>query len=75
MEVVVGNKYKHFKGHIYEVIAVARHCEDLSYQVVYRNVDDKESIWVRSLEEFTSKVDKEKYPNVTQEDRFELIND
>lgn len=75
MKVEVGHKYRHFKGHIYEVIAIARNCDDLSYQVVYQNINDKNSIWVRSLDEFISKVDKSKYPNVLQENRFEHLND
>lgn len=67
MEVIVGKKYKHFKGIIVEVMAIAKDSEDLSLKVVYKHDND---IWVRSLEEFTSKVDKNKYPNVHQEYRF-----
>ena len=39
-------KYRHFKGNEYEVIANARHSEDLSEMVVYRRVHGDE-IWVR----------------------------
>lgn len=67
MEVIVGKKYKHFKGIIVEVMAIAKDSEDLSLKVVYKHDND---IWVRSLEEFTSKVDKNKYPNSPQEYRF-----
>lgn len=74
MDVLVGKKYKHFKGHIYEVLAVAKDSEDLSLKVVYKNVETEE-VWVRPIDEFLSKVDKNKYPDVTQENRFELIND
>ena len=38
--------------------------------VVYENVDTKE-VWVRPYDMFNSKVDKEKYPSVKQEYRFE----
>lgn len=74
MDVLVGRKYKHFKGHIYEVLAIAKDSEDLSLKVVYKNVETEE-VWVRPIDEFLSKVDKNKYPDVTQENRFELIND
>lgn len=74
MDVVVHQRYKHFKGMIVEVLALAKHSEDLSLQVVYKHIDT-DDIWVRPLSEFTSKVDKVKYPNVTQEYRFEPLND
>ena len=74
MDVVVGGIYKHFKGHIYKVIALAKDSEDLSMKVVYQNTEDNET-WVRPLSEFISPVDKIKYPNVTQEKRFEYISD
>lgn len=71
-EVIVGKKYKHFKGTIMEVIAIAKHSETLEDMVVYKHLEDNQ-IWVRPLDMFNSKVDKEKYPNVTQEYRFEEI--
>lgn len=74
MDVVVGQKYKHFKGMIVEVIAIAKDSEDLSLKVVYKHVDN-DDIWVRPLSEFVSKVDKVKYPDIKQEYRFELLND
>ena len=43
-------------------------------KVVYQNIDNND-IWVRPLDEFKSKVDKNKYPEVKQEYRFEYIND
>ena len=73
-EVRVGKKYKHFKGSIMEVIALAKDSEDLSDLVVYKHVDDGQ-VWVRPLLMFNSKVDKEKYPDVTQEFRFEEIEE
>ena len=70
MEVKIG-KYRHFKGRIYEVIAIAKHSETLEEMVVYKHNDD---IWVRPYSMFIEKVDKEKYPNILQEYRFELID-
>lgn len=66
--------YKHFKGTIYEVIGIATHSETQEQLVIYRPVSDKNKLWARPLEMFTSKVDKNKYPNVKQEYRFEPIN-
>lgn len=74
MDVVVGKKYKHFKGHIYEVVALAKDSEDLSLKVVYKNIDNGD-FWVRPLSEFISKVDKIKYPDVNQEYRFMPLDD
>lgn len=73
MEVVVGGIYKHFKGCKVEVIALAKHSETLEDMVVYKHLDTLE-FWVRPYNLFASKVDKEKYPDVLQEYRFELID-
>lgn len=73
MEVVVGGIYKHFKGGKVEIIALAKHSETLEDMVVYKHLDTLE-YWVRPYALFTSKVDKEKYPDVLQKYRFELIN-
>ena len=66
--------YKHFKGTIYEVIGIATHSETQEQLVIYRSTSDKNKLWARPLEMFTSKVDKNKYLNVKQEYRFEPIN-
>ena len=66
----VGEVYKHFKGMIIEIIAVGKNTETLEEMVVYNHDGE---IWIRPLEMFMSKVDKEKYPEVTQEYRFEII--
>ncbi|MDE5540129.1 MAG: DUF1653 domain-containing protein [Bacilli bacterium] len=70
-EVKVGALYKHFKGDTMEVIAIAKHSETLEEMVIYKH---KGEVWARPLDMFNSKVDKEKYPDVEQEYRFEEIN-
>ena len=72
-EIKVNNFYRHFKGNIYKVLFIALDSEDLSKKVIYQDVNNKDKIWVRDYDEFNSKVDKIKYPNITQEYRFERV--
>lgn len=74
MEVIVGKKYRHFKGQIMKVICIAKDSENLKELVIYEHVDTNE-IWAREKDMFLSKVDKDKYPDVKQTYRFELIDD
>lgn len=64
--------YKHFKGDYYLVEDIAIHSETLEEYVVYRPLYGESKLYIRPLEMFESKVDKEKYPDVKQEYRFEL---
>lgn len=66
--------YKHFKGDYYFVEDIATHCDDDSQYVIYRALYGDNSLFIRPLESFLSKVDKEKYPNCKQTYRFELQN-
>ena len=71
-EVKVGSIYRHFKGTLHKVICIARDSETLEEKIVYTHNDTGE-IWVRDKKEFLSLVDRDKYPDVLQEYRFELI--
>lgn len=73
MEIVINGIYKHFKGNIYKVLCVAKDSETLDDLVVYQDTSNPNKIWVRKLDIFLSKVDKTKYPSVSQEYRFEYI--
>ena len=65
---------KHFKNNNYEVLAIAKHTETGEEFVIYRPVLSPEDIYARPADMFCSPVDKEKYPNVAQQDRFELLD-
>ena len=59
MEKIKLGKYKHFKGNVYEVIAIAKHSETLEEMVVYRSLADANSVWVRPLKMWNEKVERE----------------
>lgn len=69
---VVGGVYRHFKGGLYIVEDLAYHHEDKTIWVVYRSFDTKK-LYVRPEKMFDSPVDADKYPEVQQNHRFELI--
>jgi len=73
-EVKPNQIYRHFKGTYHKIICIAKDSETLQEKVVYTHEDTNE-IWVREKEMFLSKVDKEKYPDTTQEYRFELVKE
>ena len=70
----VGKKYKHFKGHVVNVIAIAKHTETEEMLVIYNHLGT-DNIWARPYGMFNSLVDKEKYPDVKQEYRFEEVDE
>lgn len=65
--------YRHFKGGVYQIIALAKDVDTLEIQVVYQALYGNFGFWTRSLSEFMSPVDKEKYPQAGQIWRFEKI--
>lgn len=71
-ELKIKGIYKHFKGDYYLVEDVAIHSETLEKYVVYRKLYGDCELYVRPFEMFLEKVDREKYPEVLQEYRFEL---
>lgn len=72
--ITVGKTYKHFKGNDYRVLMIVRDSETLEDIVIYESLYGDHIIWARPYDKFNSKVDKEKYPNVIQEYRFEQID-
>lgn len=73
-EIKIGKTYKHFKGHVVKVIIIAEHTETNENLVIYEN-QETNKIWARPYEMFNSLVDKEKYPSINQEYRFEEIDE
>ena len=71
-EIQLKRVYRHFKGDYYLVEDLARDSETGEVYVVYRKLYGDGGLWIRPLDMFLSKVDKEKYPNAQQEYRFEL---
>ena len=72
-EIVIHGIYRHFKGNFYLVEELARDSETDEIMVVYRKLYGDGSLWVRPLGMFLSEVDHEKYPDVAQRWRFELV--
>lgn len=52
-------KYRHFKGNLYEVIAVALNSETLEEMVVYKALYGEEKLWVRPKAMFEEYVEKD----------------
>lgn len=68
----IGRVYRHFKGDYYLVEGLAHDSESGVPCVIYRKLYGDGGLWVRPLEMFLSRVDREKYPEVRQEYRFQL---
>ena len=75
MEIKIGKVYRHFKGNLYLIEGIAIHSETDEKMVVYRALYGDYGLYVRPYDMFIEKVDKNKYPQVEQEYRFQLVED
>lgn len=73
-EIVVGSKWRHFKGSIMEVLLIAVNSETLEKMVIYKHDN---SIWARPISSFLSDEDiSNRDDNKTgQKYRFEIYSD
>lgn len=63
--------FHHFKGGDYHIITIGINSETNEKMVVYQNIVTND-IWIRPALMFFSKMNKDKYPDINQEYRFEI---
>lgn len=67
-------KYRHYKGHICQVLGIARHSEDHTQElVIYTHPDEngKEQLWARPIEMFKENIETTNYKGP----RFEYLGE
>lgn len=59
METIRPGIYRHFKGNLYEVIAIAKNSETLEELVVYRALYGEHGVWVRPVSMWNETVERD----------------
>lgn len=54
---LVGKRFSHFRGGLYEVICVACHTETGQRLIIYQPMEGEEKIWARPEENFFEEVE------------------
>ena len=57
MQEIIPGRYRHYKGHEYIVIGVARHSETMEELVIYRQEYGDKALWVRPKQMFLETVE------------------
>lgn len=70
---IPGQKYQHFKGGLYQILTIGLHSETNEEMVVYQALYGDFKVYIRPLAMFLNTLDKEKYPNASQELRFQPV--
>ena len=71
----VGQTYRHFKGNLYKILAMAMHTETDESLVIYQALYGEKTVYARPQKMFLEEIDLVKYPTAEQKLRFELVSD
>lgn len=55
-EITIGKKYRHYKGNLYEIIALGKHSETTEDVIVYKSLKTND-VWVRPYKMWNETVD------------------
>lgn len=67
-----GERWRHFKGNVVEIVGIAEGTEYHEQTVIYRY---EGKLWARPLDMFMSETDRAKYPDAEQRFRFMKVQE